>query len=72
MSTDRTINCHVCNKYIGTIRDAKLMKGIAHVCPACLDNLTHPKKSKNIFGDSPFGDTFTDIFGDSDWLFPKK
>lgn len=31
----RTIHCHVCGKYLGEIRDAKVMKGIAYLCPTC-------------------------------------
>lgn len=33
--SDRTINCAGCGAYLGIIRDARLMKGIVHLCPAC-------------------------------------
>lgn len=32
---EREIRCIGCNKYLGVIRDAKLLKGIVYLCPAC-------------------------------------
>ena len=29
------IHCAGCNRYLGEIRDAKLLKGIKYLCPAC-------------------------------------
>lgn len=31
----RKIFCTGCNKYLGDIRDAKLLKGIKFLCPKC-------------------------------------
>ena len=31
----RKIFCTGCNKYLGEIRDAKLLKGIKFLCPKC-------------------------------------
>lgn len=35
--SDRAIYCHKCRHYLGVIRDAKLRKGIVHVCGECAD-----------------------------------
>ena len=31
----KRIYCSGCNKYLGTIRDATLYKGIKYLCPEC-------------------------------------
>lgn len=31
----RTIYCQGCKKYVGKIRDAKLLKNIVFLCPKC-------------------------------------
>lgn len=38
----RKIHCAECTKYLGEIRDAKLMKGMAHLCPRCSGQLINP------------------------------
>ena len=32
---DREINCEECHTYLGVIRDAKLKKGMVHICEKC-------------------------------------
>jgi hypothetical protein len=61
---NRDIFCYDCNTYVGTIRDAKLMKGLKFLCPNCCpDEMEEPTESfKNVFDDS-FGDIFGSIFG---------
>ena len=58
--SDRDIHCYVCNKYVGVIRDAKLMKGLKFVCPSCseVDDI------KDDYYSSKVPDAFTDLFGD--------
>lgn len=38
------INCHLCNKYLGEIRDAKLRKGTVHICHECSSALAISRK----------------------------
>lgn len=33
------IYCYSCNKYVGLVRDASLMKNLAYLCPECKDEL---------------------------------
>lgn len=35
MAVERKIYCQCCDTYVGTLRDAKLMKNLAFVCPTC-------------------------------------
>lgn len=50
MTPPRDIYCRQCHKFLGTIRDATLRKGIAHLCSDCnsagnlFDTLFRPKK----------------------------
>jgi len=64
MITERTIRCYKCDVYVGTIRDAKLMKGLLFVCPICEEQ----NKESNPFADFLSADLNTD------WLFstPKN
>ena len=39
------INCHLCNKYLGEIRDAKLRKGTVHICHECSSALAIIRKN---------------------------
>ena len=74
---ERIIHCHICKVYVGTIRDARLMKGLIFTCPTCHET-THKKDdmfedllgdtTSNTFGDL-FGDIFSTPFGD---VFGKK
>lgn len=32
---ERNVECYMCNKHVGIIRDAKLMKGLSYICPSC-------------------------------------
>ena len=59
MTIERAIHCHKCKVYVGTIRDAKLMKGLKFVCPKCDD--LHRETNR----DDMFGDGFTDLLKDS-------
>lgn len=49
----RKILCTNCNKYLGEIKDAKLLKGIAFLCPKC----------KNTINGKPEIDLMKDFFG---------
>jgi len=31
----REIECCVCHKFLGEIRDARIVKGISYLCPKC-------------------------------------
>ena len=35
MSVNRDIFCNCCGTYVGTLRDAKIIKGLKFVCPKC-------------------------------------
>ena len=35
---DREISCHICSKFLGVIRDAKLHKQIRFTCYECSDD----------------------------------
>ncbi|MDD4242788.1 MAG: hypothetical protein PHG08_00615 [Bacilli bacterium] len=52
MSTDRQIFCQKCGRYVGTIRDAKLIKGLRFICPACDEEYAQyvPDDLAGIFG----------------------
>lgn len=73
----RKIHCSRCKKYVGEIRDAKLIKDLSHTCKSCQQDLValelaykyqQDKKGEDLFGgDDIFGDTFGDIFGKSKW-----
>lgn len=61
------IRCTFCNKYLGEIRDAKLRKGMGHVCDTCIDSVKTQQASKS-FDDiykqsNPLEDIFGGIFG---------
>lgn len=60
---DREIHCTRCRTYLGTIRDAKLKKGMTHLCGNCDTAFKAVEMMhKNKTNDSPFGDMFGDIF----------
>ena len=74
----REINCGRCSKYLGEIRDAKLMKSIVHICDDCITKYKALEMARNVGGsggdknaNNPFGDifedTFGEIFGDKKW-----
>jgi hypothetical protein len=54
MDEGRKIYCMFCGRFVGLIRDAKLMKGLKFVCRYC------PKKSKE---EEAFFQGFNKIFG---------
>lgn len=56
--SNRVIHCENCKRYVGEIRDAKLMKGLVFICPTCIITLKKEKDNYN-----PFGGSFGDIFG---------
>ena len=76
MANERHILCVKCNKYVGLIRDAKLMKGLTFLCPSCTaEIIDKPKKTKStfdeMFSEDAFGRLFSesmfgDIFGKND------
>ncbi len=55
--SDKTIHCKICGKYVGVIRDAKLIKGLVFICPTCSSEY-EPITPK----DSYVGDLFHDMF----------
>ena len=71
--SDRNINCSRCKTHLGTIRDAKLKKGMAHMCGDCNTALAALEMSHKMSQDKAydhtdmFGDVFGDIFGDKKW-----
>ena len=79
MSTERKITCFKCSKYVGVIRDARIIKGLAFICPACQEMVDDPFKAQDKltpetepFLSNDMMETFTDIFGDLFNLKPKK
>lgn len=69
MTSERRIHCIKCDKYVGTIRDATLMKGIHFLCPTCGEvpkpdtghsygDLFDKNAFNNLFADSMFGNIF--------------
>lgn len=45
----RKIFCTGCDKYLGEIRDAKLLKDIKFLCPKCDDRRKTSSECGNIF-----------------------
>jgi len=64
----REIRCFRCTTYLGEVRDAKLKKGMNHICGDCTTALQALEMShrmddgKSTYGNI-FGDVFSDIFG---------
>ncbi len=52
---DRKIYCRDCGTYVGTIRDAKLMKGLSFICPSC-DEDKYPNYSAGKSSESNYED----------------
>lgn len=50
----RQIHCLKCDRNVGEIRDARLMKGIAYLCQSCANELMAPPKMWSGF-DELFG-----------------
>lgn len=57
---DREIFCSKCGTYVGTIRDAKLKKGLTFVCCECSEKAK--QKEESSFGNI-FGENFDNMFG---------
>jgi hypothetical protein len=51
--SDRDIFCDTCGNFVGTIRDAKLRKGLKFICPDCdcQDKTIDDFNSMGAFGD---------------------
>jgi DNA-directed RNA polymerase subunit RPC12/RpoP len=68
---ERKIYCKECGRYVGTIKDAKLMKGLGFVCPHCNTKSDTPQSSwidnmlKSVDSNGAFGEVFGDLFGKS-------
>ena len=61
---DRKIQCTACNRNLGEIRDATLLKGIKYLCPACnmkrvASDMANQNKHMNM---DSVPDFLTDIF----------
>lgn len=67
--SEREIRCNRCNCYVGVIRDAKLMVGLAFTCPKCVtidydnhdDFLNTTTANKNYNKKDSWTDMFNDI-----------
>lgn len=35
----KKINCFKCNRKVGEIRDASLLKGLRYICPSCQEDI---------------------------------
>ena len=59
------IYCKECDKYIGDIRDASLMKSIVYICPSCYDTRKQrhyfDNKKDKFKGNADFLTMFNDI-----------
>jgi phage FluMu protein Com len=44
----REINCFKCNRKVGVIRDASLMKNLKYICPSCQDDISQKIQENNI------------------------
>lgn len=60
--SDREISCCKCGKHVGTIRDAKLMKGLKFICPTCDVRSSSREDDISRYASSGFADIFGDIF----------
>lgn len=61
---DREINCHICSKFLGVIRDAKLHKMIRFVCFECSDDyVSEPIKSRSSVQDDQVVENLMRMFG---------
>jgi hypothetical protein len=67
-ATPRKIYCSVCDKYVGEIRDATLIKGLKYICSSC-DNEDVQIKDDFYHSASPNKSDFTSIFND---IFKNK
>lgn len=67
------IHCNGCGQYVGTIRNAKLMKGLTFTCPKCvtidsdnhhewLNTTTATKGDYKLPGQGAFNDIIQQIF----------
>lgn len=54
----RKIFCTGCNKYVGDIRDARLLKGIKFLCPECEIKRIASDLHKKTETYNPFKDIF--------------
>lgn len=57
----REITCKRCNRYVGTIREAKLIKDIVYLCPKCWRELN--AQYGNNAESNAGHDLFDQIFG---------
>lgn len=47
----RPLSCLKCKRYVGEVRDATLMKGIAYLCQGCAEEVVAPPKQWDGFND---------------------
>lgn len=45
----RKITCNNCQKYLGEIRDARLLKSIVYLCASCNDSITRKNDFSDLF-----------------------
>lgn len=62
ITTIRKIYCNECDKYVGEIRDATLMKGIKYLCPSCCSSNLKEDNYSSSMPKSDFNSIFNDIF----------
>ena len=59
------IYCNGCKRYLGEIRDGKLMKGISYLCSKCeIKRIASDMAKKNSY-DPDISNFFNDIFNGS-------
>lgn len=65
MAVERKIYCQFCDCYVGTLRDASLMKGLVYTCVSCQEPADEFISSKDK-GESPsfMDNDFMNIFSD--------
>lgn len=59
---NRDIFCNDCGTYVGTIRDAKLMKGLKFICPKCLPDEEEYNNEEGLYNSNDFSNIFNSIF----------
>lgn len=57
------IYCCSCAKYVGEVRDGKLMKGLGFICPDCRDALVGEEEILSKHKDDPMVDYLKNMFG---------
>ena len=65
----KQLHCEQCSKFMGTITDGRISKGLKVLCTKCFTLLTTPSTKSvidDLLKDNGKADKFSDLFGDSD------